>query len=727
MAQIYRVGKDIFDASTNQRIANPTVLATQYKGATEIKAPVIPTGATKIASPDQLKGLNESQLFRSGQDIYKLPNVTQSLSSDQLTSNMPNITPVNMPQDNLVSGLVASTEPTSRGLESAISTIMTPSATESQISPITKRVGELTGQTAQKPVDYQAELDKYGFQTNVQDLQNLNKQIASTKLQYDKLAEENINRPISSRIIGGTQDKLARQSAIELGGLSSMAEALQGNINMATDIADKTIAIKYEPIEKEIENQKFQLEQVYEQLSREDKKKADALSVALDERTRKIEEEKAVEKSINEIMVEAAKNGATSDILQNILKSKTLEEAVANSGGFYSAQPASEDLQFVAGTANQPAGYFNKTTGIFTPLGSFQGADPESLKKANNIVGLVDEISGLNLAGVTGLIGGRVTLTPNQILADSKIKQLTGLLTLDNMGIMKGVLSDADIKIIKEASTSLKRTLSEKDFRAELQKIKDISDRVIAGNEILGADPSRSEELKMIMSNNPDITGEELRQVYGLGFNSVGGDTEHSLGALSEKYESGGDSKAIGYDTTGGYSYGSYQLTKGNIGKFLNVLSAIPATSQLANTLKGVKIGTDTFNNLWKKAVDTNPQAFKQAEEKYIASTHYEPQIKKLEQSGVPVNKYSNILKQVIWSTAVQHGASTSIIANAYKSLKSLLKREPNEKELVAKIYNDRWSDGQNFKSSTPAVKKSVFNRFQDELKTALSKLSNKA
>ena len=55
MAQIYRVGKDIFDASTNQKIANPNVLATQYKGATEIQAPNlnVPTGATKILNPKQ--------------------------------------------------------------------------------------------------------------------------------------------------------------------------------------------------------------------------------------------------------------------------------------------------------------------------------------------------------------------------------------------------------------------------------------------------------------------------------------------------------------------------------------------------------------------------------------------------------------------------------------------------------------------------------------------------
>ena len=36
-----------------------------------------------------------------------------------------------------------------------------------------------------------------------------------------------------------------------------------------------------------------------------------------------------------------------------------------------------KDLQFVSGTANQPSGYFNKKTGVFTPLG---GGGPEVIK-----------------------------------------------------------------------------------------------------------------------------------------------------------------------------------------------------------------------------------------------------------------------------------------------------------------------------------------------------------
>jgi hypothetical protein len=333
MAQIYRVGKDIFDASTNKKIANPTVLATQYKGATEIKAPNlnVPTGATKILNTAGLQGLNESQLYRSGKDIYKLPS---AISSDMITGGTaPTIKPVEQSFTD-TKPYVAGLDTTTKGLESLVSTALTPTPQESKVSPITSKITELTGQFEQKPVDYQVELDKYGFKTNVQDLQNLNTQIASKKAEYDSAIQSQEGRAGLAGSIYGRQSLLARQSAIELGGLSSMAQALQGNVQMAQNIADKTIAIKYEPVEQEIANQKFQLEQVYEQLSRDEKKKADALKITLDERQILIDDEKETEANINKIMTAAAQNGADTNTLQKIMSAKDVNQAVINAGQY---------------------------------------------------------------------------------------------------------------------------------------------------------------------------------------------------------------------------------------------------------------------------------------------------------------------------------------------------------------------------------------------------------
>lgn len=351
----------------------------------------LPTGATKISDPNYLKGLNESQIYRSGQDIYKLPEVPTTLTTGQITNPSQTITPVN-PDQSQVDSLVSATQPTQAGLETFISEVLKPSPSEAKISPITSKINDLTGQIANKPTDYQAELDKYGFKTNVQSLQNLNTQLASAKAEYDKLAEQNANRPISSRIIGGTADRLQRSAAINLGSLSSIAQALQGNVNLAMDIANKTIDIKYEPIQTEIDNQKFQLNQVYDQLDREDKRKADALNIVLDERQRNVDEQKQTEQDINSIMLSAAQNGADSATLQNILRSKTLGEAIINSGQYIKTATSttwdtftdsSGNIKLINRSTGEVKNISQATTNLGTQIGEIFGLPSYDTSTAN--------------------------------------------------------------------------------------------------------------------------------------------------------------------------------------------------------------------------------------------------------------------------------------------------------------------------------------------------------
>jgi hypothetical protein len=119
-----------------------------------------------------------------------------------------------------------------------------------------------------------------------------------------------------------------------------------------------------------------------------------------------------------------------------------------------------------------------------------------------------------------------------------------------------------------------------------------------------------------------------------------------------------------------------------------------------------------------------DPEGFAQEQKSYIAKTHYDPQVKKIQnETGVNINSLPNTIKDVVWSTAVQHGANTSIIVNAIKSLAGNLSAE----SLVNKIYDLRWSGGQQFRSSTDQVKRSVKNRFDQERQIALSQLRNTA
>jgi len=212
-----------------------------------------------------------------------------------------------------------------------------------------------------------------------------------------------------------------------------------------------------------------------------------------------------------------------------------------------------------------------------------------------------------------------------------------------------------------------------------------------------------------------DEIAKEINSI--MGFNSVGGDTKQaSLGSLSERYESGGDPGAIGYDSTGGYSYGAYQLAHQNAKKFVE-------QSPFAEMFKGLAFNSKAFQNKWKEVAKQYGDQFKQAQKDYIAKTHFEPQLQKLASAGINVNSLPDVLKDVIWSTAVQHGANTDVVAKAMKSLK----QGATVADAIKAIYNERWAGGQRFASSTQAVKNAVYNRFfgeNGELNQALSRLN---
>jgi len=189
-------------------------------------------------------------------------------------------------------------------------------------------------------------------------------------------------------------------------------------------------------------------------------------------------------------------------------------------------------------------------------------------------------------------------------------------------------------------------------------------------------------------------------------------------GTLSQKYESGGNPGAIGKDSTGGWSYGVYQLAHSNASRFLQ---SFPMYGTL---FKGLKLGSQAFNLKWKEVAAKDPQGFANAQHEYIKQTHYDPQVQKLSKAGFDVSRYSSVLKDVIWSTAVQHGPATSVILNALKRVG----KSASESELIKAIYNERWGGGSQFASSTSKVKQSVFNRFfgkGGELQTALTRLKS--
>jgi len=293
----------------------------------------LPAGATKINDPSGLQGLTESQLYRQGADIYKLPKIPTNVSINDTTGNTG--VPAGDIQSNLMDTSVAGNLAYQNSLNDQLAKQEADiKAQEANLASTRSNIQKYTEQLGLKGQDYQTELAKYNYQPNVTQLQEINKQIASANAAFEKASVDNQGRPVLNAMIGGQESLIRRQQASEIGALTSMAQALQGNITLAEQTAKNAIDIKYEGIQNQIDLEKNQLENIYNDLSRADKAKADTRLEILNERQRLLEEQKTKDTDINNILLKAAQGGADTNTLNKIRQSKTVGEAIANSDGF---------------------------------------------------------------------------------------------------------------------------------------------------------------------------------------------------------------------------------------------------------------------------------------------------------------------------------------------------------------------------------------------------------
>ncbi|MEW5988028.1 MAG: WXG100 family type VII secretion target [Chloroflexota bacterium] len=201
------------------------------------------------------------------------------------------------------------------------------------------------------------------------------------------------------------------------------------------------------------------------------------------------------------------------------------------------------------------------------------------------------------------------------------------------------------------------------------------------------------------------------------------------LGSLSEKYETGGrgpGTVSSGSGDPGGVSYGLYQMTSrggGTVAKFLQSPEGAPYAAEFA----GLTPGSEAFTQKWQEIAAREPGKFGDAQHAYIQKTHYDPLVSKVsKETGLDVSTRSAVLRDVIWSTSVQHGPSTSLVNRA------LAGRNPatlSDEEIVKSIYAERGRTDANgnlvyFSNSSRSVQQGVANRFRREQQDALDRLS---
>ena len=225
-----------------------------------------------------------------------------------------------------------------------------------------------------------------------------------------------------------------------------------------------------------------------------------------------------------------------------------------------------------------------------------------------------------------------------------------------------------------------------------------------------------------------------------------------SLGSVSAEFESNGKPGIVGFDSTGGYSYGLYQIStadaKGGAGTFPKFMVYLkdehPKYHDILESVGGYEaargdvIGpnntqerTVKFKEKWKQLATENKDEFTKIQHDFIQRSHYDPAVNNIKKdSGIDLcdGTHSAGLQDAIWSTSVQHGSrgAKNIFMKALENVKNATGKKTTEitdKELIEAIYDERGRDGGNayFKNSKQSIKDSVVNRFKKEKAKALS------
>lgn len=213
------------------------------------------------------------------------------------------------------------------------------------------------------------------------------------------------------------------------------------------------------------------------------------------------------------------------------------------------------------------------------------------------------------------------------------------------------------------------------------------------------------------------------------------------LGAIAARFESGEKGiAAIGFDRTGGTSYGKFQISSraGTMNRFLTFLTERdPAMAERLRRAGPANTGS-TLGAMpaeWARIAKESPERFEKLQTEFIRKDHYQPAREKiLEQTGVDIESAKPALREALFSTAVQHGASGA--ARIFNQAIDKFLAKPGaqtaaplgatggakafEQALVSEVYSKRQNQ---FGGSTEAVRASVRGRLKQEKDLVLAML----
>lgn len=338
-------------------------------------------------------------------------------------------------------------------------------------------------------------------------LAELNQSIAQQRAEQAQLEAGAGAKGLTTAMLGGQQAALAKvreaenqTRAAEIGLLDAQILGGQGQLKAAQDAANRAVDLMFQDREATVNTKLKQIELYTPLFNASEKKKADAVTFALNKENERLAEEKENAKGIENMIINASSQSAPQDLLERARKAKTPSEAAMilgqYAGDFYKTELLKQ--QIATEKAQRSKIYADMDTAAKAKT------DPTVIQSSLNELDTLEKLRTDDLA-IKGL-SGTLTVGPFNVLYTSRLNDwkanmdnmlskltVTELARVKNTGVTFGALSEGERQAVAAAASALnsakqyegdgenrrwtgKFNASEQFVRDNIKKIQDLAE-----------------------------------------------------------------------------------------------------------------------------------------------------------------------------------------------------------------------------------------------------------
>ena len=339
---------------------------------------------------------------------------------------------------------------------------------------------------------YNKEYKAAGIQQKQQSVNDYTAQLNAivAKQQADVLSLTGQGRGVPEVIIGGQQAQINKEAAIKALPIQAQLAAAQDNLELAQTHLDTMFKIKSQDALAEYQFKSKIIDTYYAYASEQEKREFDSIKTEKAQQYDMKKTNLSLQNDWAKTAIEYGQSSLAGKLMQLDPSAADFQTKLAAlQGQVYKpvakkVASAPETKNF--GTSDAPVWkQFDATTGSWvdvTGVGATGGSNNQpQLDRLNEMNDIVTGLLSPNAVGKSSAVGASLAkfvpfgqalgLQGSRTSFETRVDTLKNNLTLDNLKLLKGPMSDKDIYFLKSIGSSLNTGMSEVEFNKELEKV----------------------------------------------------------------------------------------------------------------------------------------------------------------------------------------------------------------------------------------------------------------